>query len=197
MVYRFVCILTTSYAYFDGYAQNLYASRESIVISNTTSSNSVSSGALVIAGGTGFGDNLYAANLYSGGIRIPTENDFTSYYTKAETDNFLAGKAPTLSVQSPLTYTSNVMGLNSSAITSLGTLTSLTASGNVHAEGRAPFGGTVPILGFADQVSRGDTGASRALVKHSNSTLVINYSSYFAWRCPSGVSLVCYGNNHG
>ena len=33
--YRFVCISTTSYAYFDGLAQNFAASRESLVITNT------------------------------------------------------------------------------------------------------------------------------------------------------------------
>ena len=49
--------------YFDGYAQHLYSSKESILITNTTSSNSVSTGALVVSGGAGIAGNLYAKNL--------------------------------------------------------------------------------------------------------------------------------------
>ena len=219
--YRFVCVSTTSYSYFNSHQQSLLCSRESIVITNTTLSNSVSTGALQEAGGVGIKGSLYVENLYSGGVRVPTENDLTSYhtkseittllgnkvdtsvlssyYTRTETDNVLAGKASNFSVQSPLTYANNAIGLDSSSITSLGTLTSLTVSGNVNTEGRASFGGMDRCLGFADQVSRGDSGYSRALVKHSNSTLVLNYGNDFSGgvRCDSPIKVIgtITGNN--
>ena len=112
------------------------------------------------------------------GTKVDT-SVLSSYYTKTETCNVLAAKASIFSVQGPQTYSNNAIGLDSSAITSVGTLTSLTVSGNVNTGGRESFGGTDLCLGFAGQVSRGESGAFRALVKHSNSTMVLNYGGDF------------------
>ena len=103
--YRFVCISTTSYAYFDGYAQNLYSSKESILISNTTSSNSISTGALQVSGGVGIAGNLYAANLYSGGNLVSTQNDLLNYNTKSEITTLLGNKVDTSVLSSYYTKT--------------------------------------------------------------------------------------------
>ena len=66
--YRFVCVSITSYSYFDGHQQTLLGSRESIVITNSTESNSVTTGALQVFRGCGIKGNLYAAMLYRRGV---------------------------------------------------------------------------------------------------------------------------------
>ena len=57
--------------------------------------------------------------MYSGSVRVPTENDLTSYFTKSEVTEFLNDKASNFSVQRPLTYANNVKSLNTDLITSL------------------------------------------------------------------------------
>ena len=86
--------------------------------SHTTSASSVTTGALQVAGGVGIKGSLYAANLYSGGNLVSTQNDLLNYNTKSEIAAMLDAKASIFSVQSPLTYSNNVIGLDSSAITS-------------------------------------------------------------------------------
>ena len=59
------------------------------------------------------------------------------------------------------------------------TLFSVDSGGYTFTKGMLEVGGFDLRLGTADQTSRGNTGPSRALVKYSPSTLVINYSGDF------------------
>jgi hypothetical protein len=43
-----------------------------VTVTNTTASSSTSTGALTVAGGAGFGGNIYAANIYDNGNRVIT-----------------------------------------------------------------------------------------------------------------------------
>ena len=63
--------------------------------------------------------------------------------------------------------------------------------GDLHTGASVYFGGFDLKLGAADQVSRGDSGNSRALVKHTNNTLVLNYGNDFTGgvRVDSNVSI--------
>ncbi len=102
-------------------------------ITNNTTSNSTSTGALVITGGLGIGNNLYVGGLLSvtgitnhtGTVTVPTPVNPTDASTKSYVDSLItvAGTG--------LTKTTNTFSVNAAQtqITSLGTLTSLTTSG--------------------------------------------------------------------
>lgn len=51
--------------------------------------------------------------------------------------------------------------------------------GEISTDGKVTIGGTDLILGSFDQVSRGDSGFSRAMVKDANTVLAVNYQGDF------------------
>ena len=62
---------------------------------------------------------------------------------------------------------------------SIGTAGGMGITKNLYLGGRLYAGGMDFALGTSDQISRGDSGLSRALVKHTGASLVINYGGDF------------------
>jgi hypothetical protein len=74
------------------------------------------------------------------------------------------------------TINSSTVSILSNGNVGIGTTNPTT---NLHAWGYVTNGGTDFVLGNSDQVTRGNSGSSRALVKDSSATLVVNFNGDF------------------
>jgi len=88
-----------------------------IILTNTTVSNSTTTGALIVAGGVGVGGTINATNMYSGGSLVLTTSNVNSYVT-AGVSSIIAG-------------TDTAISSSTGAVTiwNTGTLQSVTARG--------------------------------------------------------------------
>jgi hypothetical protein len=112
-----------------------------IIVTATTASSSVTTGAVQIAGGAGVQGTLYAGNMFIGPDAVATQAYVTGrgYITSSALTPYLTSTLaantyqPTLSTSPGLKISANTLSIDAAqpGITSLGTLTGLTCSGNV------------------------------------------------------------------
>jgi uncharacterized protein YjbI with pentapeptide repeats len=88
----------------------------------------------------------------------------------------------------------NATGIN---VTGGISATGISVTGGIAATGNLTNGGFDFILGNADQVSRGDSGSSRALVKNISNKLVINFGGDFAGGVDIGGTSVSHSGTIG
>jgi hypothetical protein len=150
-----------------------------INLTNTTASTSTSTGALLVSGGVGVGGSLYANALFDNGNRVLTS--FT------ETDTLATVTARGATTATALTFTNSTASTSTTtgAVRITGGLGVAAAihSATLNTTGNITNGGFDFVLGSVDQVTRGNSNASRALVKASlngGAGLYLNYLSDFA-----------------
>ena len=157
-----------------------------ISINNITSATSTSTGALVIAGGVGIGNSLYASEIYAGGNRVlttstPLVNSITAgadISVNTATGNITVSNISTLqSVTNRGSTTTNVVEITNTATstdTNSGALLvagGMGIGGNLHARGTITAGTQLYVK--ADSL---DSLNSATIVLES--TVPVGYSSF-------------------
>jgi hypothetical protein len=120
-----------------------------IKTSNTTNSTGTNSGALIVAGGAGFGGDVYAKTLYSNGFQVSTATALTVQYFggalgTVNTLNFATGTTATIAgsvVTIQATGSGSSTGTTSTFLIANNTSATSTNSGALQVYGGAGIGG--------------------------------------------------------
>ena len=173
-----------------GLGVNLNISAGSMRIYDTTISTSGTTGALIVDGSIGTRDLWSTGNITNGGYDFILGN--TDQVTRGNSGASRAmikdfGNELALNFQGEFTGGTRIdsklrilsTGEAATLTSSLYTLGGIRAEKNIWSTTSMINGGFEFILGNTDQVSRGNSGSSRALVKNPGPTLIINFAGDF------------------
>lgn len=161
-----------------------------------TASTSPTTGSIISAGGVGVGGAVFASGNINGSKIVAASTEQSTSTTtgslvgsggigvvgNAYVGGFIQTQTVTATTATPSTSTGTGSIIASGGV---GVAEKLYVGGDVVAEANALVTGSVTnggydfILGNTDQVTRGDTGASRAFVKFAGGILVINFEGDF------------------
>jgi hypothetical protein len=172
-------------------------------ITNATSSVSTTTGALVVTGGLGLSGQLVSSNtIYAnyGGVGsygqlqlFPASNngEASVIFAQNAAGSSAASWRTGINVNSAgnntfgiysSTLNADALVINSSGYVGIGTTTPQTALdvvGGIRSSGNLVDASMDFVLGNGDQVSRGNSGSSRALVKNAGNVLGLNFAGDF------------------
>jgi hypothetical protein len=143
-----------------------------VTIGNTNTSTSITTGALIVAGGAGIAGNVFAGSIYTDNLKFANGNPYTST-TIANTTDITANASSGTNVGLSLT-TTGVTANTYGSSTSVPVIT-VDAKGRITGVTTSSISGSLTFTG--DVTGTGSTGSSTALTLANSGVTAGNYGN--------------------